>query len=437
MNAAPDAQNNLSRPEQSTGRKKLQNIAEFLVVAVCTIAFAFTVIGLFMAVLGKGAGGKRDFVEYWASGQQLVHHANPYDGNALLPMERSVGFPPGVPALVMGNAPSSLLLVFPLGFVGPFTGEILWLLLLFGCLMASVLMVRAMHGAPRNHLHYLGYSFGPALACIGAGQVSILVLLGFVLFLRLRNSSPFLAGVSLWLCALKPQLFLPFGFVLLAWIITSKSYKLLAGAVSSLVFSTAVAFILDPQAWTQYHQMMSVARYDKLPIPCLSIILRRTVSPNTLWLQYLPAVIGCIWALAYFKKHRTHWDWMVHGSPLILVSVLVSPYTWLIDQSVLIPALLHGIYATRSRSLLAMFALASAAIEIAPLRGLQLLYSPFYIWTAPAWLVWYLYATRSTRLESNSDPLEHSKRVLTETDNGFAGTQSALPGLEGTEINEV
>ena len=433
MNGAPDAQNNPSRPEQSKGRKKLRTIAEFLVVGVCTVALVFTIVGLFMAVLGKGAAGKRDFIEYWASGQQLVHHADPYDGNALLPMERSAGFPPGILPLVMGNAPSSLLLVYPLGFVGPFTGELLWLSLLFGCLIASVRMVRAMHGTPRNQLHLLGYTFGPALACITAGQVSVLVLLGFVLFLRLRKSNPFLAGVSLWFCALKPQLFLPFGLVLLSWIVASKCYRLLAGVVSALAFSTAVAFILDPRAWTQYHQMMSVVRYDKLPIPCFSIILRRTVSPNTMWLQYVPAVIGCIWALAYFKKHRDDWDWMVHGSPLILVSVLVAPYTWLIDQSILIPALLHGVYVTRSRSLLAMFALASAAIEIAPLRGLLLLFSPFYVWTAPAWLIWYLYATRSVRSETAGELSDSAAAAPVASDGLKVLREGHLSGFQGPQ----
>ena len=119
--------------------------------------------------------------------------------------------------------------------------------------------------------------------------------------------------------------------------------------------------------------MMSTLRIDSLAIPCLSIVLRRIISPNTTWLQYLPSALGCIWALAYFRRHREDWDWMEHGSLLMLVSVLVAPYTWLMDQAILIPALLHAAYLTRSRSLVAILALASAVIEIGALRGMSLI----------------------------------------------------------------
>ena len=403
MNGAPAAHDAPIR-KQPAQPGKLRIFAEFLLVAGCTLAFVFTVMGIGAGLLGRDAPGTRDFVEYWASGQQLAHHANPYDGTSLLPLERAVGLPAGIPPMVMGNAPPALLLVYPLGFVSSRAGELLWALLLLACLIASVRMVRRIHGAPNDKLHFLGYTFGPALVCLAADQAALFVLLGLALFLRFYRSRSFLAGASLWFCALKPQLFLPFGLVLLAWIITNRRYRVLAGAVTALVVSTGIAYVLDPSAWTQYHQMMSASRYDRLPIPCLSIVLRRSISPGTMWLQYLPAAIGCIWALAYFRKHRRDWDWLEHGSLLTLVSVLVAPYTWIIDQAILVPAILHGVYVTRSRNLLALLALASAVLEVAPLRGFALMQSPFYLWTAPAWLGWYLLATRSSRREGATDP---------------------------------
>jgi uncharacterized protein len=388
--------------------KKLRAIAEFLVVGICTAAFALTAVGICASVLGSDAAGRRDFVEYWASGHQLAHHANPYDGNTILALERSVGYPSGIPVLIMWNPPAALLLVLPLGFLPPTAADLLWLLLLIACLVASVRMVWIMHGCPKNQLHWLGYSFAPALVCLGAGQVSIFVLLGLVLFLRLHRSHPFLAGGSLWLCLLKPHLFLPFGIVLLVWAIITRSYKLLGGTAIALGISTAVAFILDPLVWVQYGQMMSTmstARMQQEIIPCVSIMLRWIISPKTMWLQYLPSVFGCIWALVYFRKHYDHWDWMEHGSLLMLVSVLLAPYTWLMDQAILIPALLHAAYLTRSRSLVAVLALASAVIEIGALRGLSVTHSAFYLWTAPAWLAWYLYASKhSCHMVNVSEP---------------------------------
>jgi hypothetical protein len=379
--------------------KKLQAIAEFLVVGICTAAFALIIVGICVSVLGSDAAGRHDFVEYWASGHQLAHRANPYDADAILGLERSVGYPSDVAALIMPNPPSTLLLVLPLGFLGPTTADLLWLLLLLACLVASVRMVWIMHGLPKNQLHWLGYSFAPALVCLGAGQVSIFVLLGLSLFLRLHRSRPFLAGASLWLCLLKPHLFLPFGIVLLVWAIITRSYKLLAGTAAALGVSTAIALILDPLVWVHYWRIMSATRIDRLPIPCLSIMLGRRLSPNSSWLQYLPAALGCVWALAYFRKHRDDWDWMAHGSLLMPVSVLVAPYSWLMDQAILIPALLHAAYLTRSRSLVAILALASAVLEVGILRGPSVTHSPFYLWTAPAWLAWYLYAIRGTAAE--------------------------------------
>jgi hypothetical protein len=372
-------------------------------------------LGICASVLGSDAAGRRDFAEYWASGCQLAHHANPYDRDAILALERSVGFPSGIPVLIMWNPPPALLLVLPLGFLSPTTADFLWLLLLCVCLVASVRMVWIMHGAPKNQLHWLGYSFAPALACLLAGQVSIFVLFGLVLFLRLHRSHPFLAGVSLWLCLLKPHLFLPFGIVLFVWAIITRSYKLLVGTATALGVSTALTLILDPVVWMQYGQMMSTmstARMQQELIPCVSIILRWMISPNSIWLQYLPAALGCVWALAYFRKHYDHWDWMEHGSLLMLVSVLLAPYAWFMDQTILIPALLHAAYLARSRSLIAILALASAVIEVGILRGPSLLHSAFYIWTAPLWLAWYLYATRRSYTTNVSEPFLPVKDAL-------------------------
>lgn len=393
-----------AKPGQRRRRisRQLRIVVEFLIVGICTLAFAFTALNICTAVLERNTAGTRDFVEYWASGQQLTHHANPYDRIAILQIERSVGYPLDIPALVTPNPPTALPLVYPLGFLGSRSAELLWTLLLLGCLAASVRMVWRMHGSPKGYLQILGYSFGPALACAGAGQVSLFVLLGLVLFLRFHRSRPILAGASLWLCALKPHLFLPFGVALLAWVFVSRSYKVLLGAAGAFAASAAIAYVLDPMAWMQYSQMMKAMRVDRLPIPCLSNAFRRAVDPHALWLQYLPAAIACVWALVYFRRHRQDWNWVTHGSPLMLVSVLTAPYSWFIDQAILIPALLHGVFLTRSRGLLVALALATAVIEIGPIRGLPVLQSPFYFWTAPAWLVWYLVATRDVSVQKDS-----------------------------------
>jgi hypothetical protein len=130
-------------------------------------------------------------------------------------------------------------------------------------------------------------------------------------------------------------------------------------------------------------------------IPCLSYLLRFHVSPHSIWLQYLPAALGCAWALAYFWPRRHTWDWLTNGSLLMLVSVLVAPYSWIYDQGLVIPALLQAAFLTRSRNLLIALALMSALVEISffcdSSHPNALVYWTY--WTSPAWLVWYLIAT--------------------------------------------
>jgi hypothetical protein len=404
MNSVFNPQRLAERQQQALKPKSLWVLAEFVVVGICTLAFALTAAGICVSLLGKDSAGLCDFVTYWSSGHQLVHRANPYDANAVSRLERTAGYPPAEPPLIMPNPPTSLPLVLPLGVLGPESALLLWTLLSLGCLIASVFITWTMHGRPTTPLNLLGYSFGPAMVCLAAGQVSLIVLLGLALFLHLHTSRPFYAGAALWLCMLKPHLF---GVVLLAWVIVSRNYKILIGLATALCISTAIAMILDPLVWTHYKQMMSVMRADRVPIPCFSIALRRTLSPEATWLQFLPVSCGIVWALAYYRGHRGNWDWIVHGSPLMILSVLVAPYTWLVDQAILIPALLHAIYLTRSRALIALLALASAAIQVGIFRGgTQLLHSPFYLWAAPAWLVWYLCAVRQTNRKRDLETLE-------------------------------
>jgi hypothetical protein len=378
------------------------DIADLSIAVVTGLMLAYTTLFLCVVPLvGKLAGG-RDFVVYWATGQQLAHHANPYDWDGITRLERSAGLPDTYDIGFMRNPPWALPLVFPLGFLGLRTAAFLWSLLLLACLIVSVLMLWQMHGRPGNRLHWLGFSFAPALLSLTIGQTSLFALLGYVLFLRLHRTRPFLAGISLGLCALKPHLFLPFGVVLLAWILVSKSYKILVGATVAMAASCAATFCIDPAAWSEYALMMRTVGIESEFIPCLSVALHLWISPQTMWLQYLPAALGCAWGLGYFWTRRHAWDWMMDGSLLILVSLFTAPYCWIFDQGLAIPALLHGAYLTRFRSLLVVLVSASVLIEIELMSNIRIP-SALYLWTAPVWLAWYLCAIqiKRTRTEGN------------------------------------
>ncbi len=309
-------------------------------------------------------------------------------------VERGAGLPVGYGVLFMRNPPWGLPIAYPLGFVGVRVGALIWSLGLLGLLWGSVRMVWEMSGRPRYLLNFLGLSFAPALVCLIVGQTSLFALMGLVLFLRLHRTRPYLAGVSLWLCALKPHLFLPFAIVLLAWIVVHRSYSILLGAATSMAASCTAAWLMDPGAWANYGRMMRTYGIEREFIPCWSVVLRLWTRPQATWIQYMLPALGCAWALAYFWKRRQSWDWLMDGGLVMVVSILAAPYCWLFDQALVVPALLCGAYVTRSRLLLVLLALASLAIEVGMVLGVKLP-SALYLWTAPAWVAWYLFATRS------------------------------------------
>jgi hypothetical protein len=376
--------------------KSLRAVVKLFIVTVCALALGTSTQAFLTAVISPSIAGSRDSVVYWAAGQQLSHHADPYDQASTLRMEQAApGFPAKHAAMYMRNPPWTLPLVLPLGYFGLQIGSALWSLFMVACLVASVYLLWAMHGRPQGKRQLLGYTFGPAFICLITGQITVLALLGLVLFLRWNRTRPFMAGMALWLCAVKPHLFLPFGVVLLIWIVVTRTWRLLAGAGLALAASCGLILAIDPIVFTQYSRMVHTSGMDRDYIPCLSTLLRTWISPNTLWIVFVPPAVACVWAIWYFWPRRHTWDWSRDGSPLMLVSVMMAPYTWLFDQVLVIPALLEGAYRTRSQVLLAVLAFLSALVQVSLFANI-LKPSAVYLWTlwsAPAWLIWYLFAT--------------------------------------------
>jgi hypothetical protein len=365
-----------------------------VLAAVCIFAAGFCLVASICVVgLSDTSTANRDFIEYWAVGQQLIHGANPYDAAAIMRIERAVGFD-GIQPRITFSPPVAFFLVLPLGLVSAKTGLILWLLAIMVSLVASIRMLWTLHGRPNNRLHLLGYLFPPVLVCLLAGQLGIFLLLGIVLFLYFRKSRPFLAGAVLLPCVLKPHLFLPFAIVLLLWAVSRKAYRLLGGFSVTLLASCAFTLYFDIHVWSQYAQMMSESRALQLS-PALSVAFRILLDRNAVWLQFLPEAAGCTWALWYFWTRRSCWHWMDQGMLLLIVSAACAPYAFFPDEAMLLPAVLAGLYRAEdsNRSLLPFVLFTGAAlIEVFTFVPIV---SMFYVWTVPAWLAWYLYATGS------------------------------------------
>jgi len=250
------------------------------------------------------------------------------------------------------------------------------------------------YGRRDTRLHLLVFAFPPTIASLMAGQLGVLFLLAFVLFLYLLKSRPWIAGAALLPCALKPHLFLACIVVLLLGSARRRDFRVVGGFLIALAASSALTLSLDRDIWQQYRQLMQSARIMDVFLPTMGVALRFLIDRQAKWIEFVPAALGCAWAAWFYWMRRESWEWKNEGLLVLLVSVACSPYSWFSDQVLLFPAVLVGMFAAENDRwdwiLLGLIVAASAPGVI---FGIQLP-SPFYLWTAPAWLLWYLIATR-------------------------------------------
>jgi hypothetical protein len=362
--------------------------------ALIAVAGAVLVLAIYMVGITDSSAAESDFISYWAAGHLLVHGQNPYDIQAVHALEIAAGRNPGEPVLMMRNPPVAFFMALPFGWIGPKAGVIVWMFILLGALGLASRLLWEINGRPDSLLNFFGFGFAPSLACLMAGQCGILLLLGIALFLLLLKDRPFLAGAALLLCALKPHFFAPFGIALLLWCVTTKKgFRILAGFSVALIGSCVLAYAMDANAWGQYSEMMRVGGALNEVGPRLSAELRLLIDPRAVWIQFAPEAAACVWTVWYFWTRRQSWDWMDHGLVLLLVGAMCTPYGFLYDESMLLPAILAGAYRCRElrRPLWPL-----AVIAVAELLGLGMgatIVSRYFLWTTPAWLCWYLYAT--------------------------------------------
>jgi Glycosyltransferase family 87 len=374
-----------------------EGVARKLAAVCIAIVGGLLVVGIVVFGLDRNAATSKDFLQYWSAEQLLAHGGNPYDVAATLAIERSVGFKQ-YPPLITLSPPVGFFFALPLGWMNANNGLIAWMLLMFACMLASVWIVWLMQGRPESRYHLIGIFFPPVLRCIMAGQLGVFFMLEFALFLYLQKSRPFWAGAALVFCSLKPHLFLPCFLVLLLWSIAKRQFRILAGFFVALAVSCALTLSLDRQIWSQYQQMMHTSEIMNDFLPTVGVWFRFLVDRNAKWIEFIPEGAGCVWAAWYFWTRRERWEWMDQGLLVLVVSVACSPYSWYTDQAVLFPVVVVGLSENeKSIRSLVLFALIAGIGLYAMIADIKLT-SAFFVWTAPAWLLWYVVARRERQL---------------------------------------
>ncbi len=381
-----------------------KNLARKLAATLIVAAGACLVTGAYAVSINNQNVTGRDFIEYWAAERLLIQGANPYGAGATFRMEKALGMEDNSPKITT-SPPVAFFFMQPLGYLGAKPALILWLLIMLGATGLSAWVLWIMFGRRDTRLHLLAFVFPPTLSCLMAGQLGICFLLCVVLFLYLHKSRPWLAGAALLPCALKPQLFLACIVVLLLWSARQRQFRVLAGFSLALASSCALTLSVDRNIWSQYWQLMRSSRIADVFLPTLAVALRFLIERNDKWIEFVPTALGCAWSAWFYWSRRGRWEWMDHGMLVLLVSVACSPYSWFSDQALLFPAIFAGMLAAenslRDWILLGLIVAASLPGVIFAIR----LPSPFYLWTATAWLLWYLIATRNQRRSGDPSAL--------------------------------
>jgi len=349
----------------------------------------------------RAMASRRDSIAYWAAGKLLLHRANPYAAQSLLALERTQGYAADKP-LVLRTPPWSLWMVLPLGLLNAYWAWVVWLVILLASLVIALRVSWRMYGdgaRPPNVFPLAGYLFAPVAACLVAAQMGIILLLGIVLFLLLEEERPFLAGAALLIPLAKPHIFALLWPVLAIWIFTRKRWSLLSGMAVVFLIANSIALAFDPAIFYDYRDMLDQQTIQRNFIPALSGAIRLVFFRRHFWVQFVPMCLGLVWSVWYCRKNRRSWSWRRHGLALLVVSVLTTPYSWITDEVVLLPAVLQGaLWLSRAQLkvrsqlvilllvLLDFLVLLMIGVQIRPATGV-------YFWSSLAWFSWYWYAS--------------------------------------------
>jgi len=358
--------------------------------------------------------GKRDSIEYWAVGQLLIHHQNPYDPARIFDLERSQGYSEKQP-LVLLTPPWSLFMVLPMGLTNAFSAWLIWISASLGCLVVAMRICWTMYAdqtIPRTVFLLVGYTFAPVPACLVAAQMGLLLLLGVVLFLKLETSRPFLAGAALIFPFAKPHLLSFFWLALLVWVFARKKYAVAAGFLTAFLVANIISLKFDFTIFHNYRAMLSQTPVQSMFIPALSGVLRLIFFRRFFWVQFIPMTLGFVWCAWFLWVKRSTWNWRTHGPALMVVSVLTAPYAWMTDEVVLLPAILQAaVFVYSAKRKLSLKTRLAMTIFVC-LNGLLLLILaakiPFstgiYFWSSLVWFGWYAYGRSRRRAALKRQP---------------------------------
>ncbi|MHA2033631.1 MAG: glycosyltransferase family 87 protein [Candidatus Kariarchaeaceae archaeon] len=359
----------------------------WIAFAGCIYAIYFLVSSYYEYLIPYG-----DSVQYWAAGKLLLNGFNPYSPDQVIHLRQIVGssteFPPNAISMML-YPPWSLPFIIPFGIFSYPLSRLYWLISNIFIIFICVRILWILYNEDKNYLFLaliIAFTFAPTLYVLGMGHITTLHLLGIVGFLywiqkpKSNNWHNFLAGASISLVLIKPQLQYLLLIAILFWVIERRKWFVAIGGFVALAGLTTTSILINPDVLYQYWQSLS---------------------------NYSPILIGLTWITIHWQKQKKFWDWVVEMPMLLLVGVITSPYIWTYDMVVLVVpliAILQKINQTRINWQLAILILVYLLVNFSTYYLHRYFPDNWFFWFAPTMLVLYLIGMRLIHRQGTTPP---------------------------------
>lgn len=348
-----------------------------------------------------------DFAEYYSAARVVSEGGNPYDGRALLPIQREINANPDQrEATMLWTPPWTLPLYAPLGLLSPGVGQVAWAAFQAMMLFVGSALLWRVYGRGLPKWSW-AVAFGvlatsaPVGWTFGYGQNTGFLVLALGGYLYFKESDrPFVAGLLGALTAIKPHLLVVFAVMLLLDARTKPGRRVLLGGGVALATTTLIAILLNPTIFADFRAAMTkpsdgtTTNVADWQLPLLSYHFRWAVEPTEFRWQFLPIAVVAVGYVAVGLLQRRSTSLPNELPRVVLLSVLAAPYGgWAFDLVVLLVVSLHGFAA-------ALKSKKTPAIAAAAFGHLVILRYAVVIgwlhegwWLAPAVGAWWLLVT--------------------------------------------
>jgi hypothetical protein len=342
-----------------------------------------------------------DFFHFWGAGNQNLHGENPFDPEKIAQIKLQEGNLSSETYLtsIMLNPPWTISFLMPFGLLSFRISRLTWLIFSTVLLLiSSQILWQIYSGKPKQRwlAILVVFIFTPTISVLEKGQLTPLVVIGITgfLYFSVYRRNDWLAGILLTLASIKPQLAIIFWIALLFWVIRKRRWVILISCLITVLLTSLVALIFNPHLLLQYMGMLQTYHLSDWASPTIGAYLRLFwLGVDKFWLQFLPSLLGGLWFIYYWFKHYKTWNWMDELPVLLLVSQLISPYSWTYDLVILIPMLITATiriitdWKHWSTLLLGVIFIAVNTLDLV----LHVKMNEFwFIWMVPALFIWYL-----------------------------------------------